>query len=112
MWGVLWATAVLAQDELNREARKGAEVFQMYCVPCHGANGEGDGPLARGLATPPRSFRDGDWLAARGDGEIERYILDGGAVHAQPMMPSWMSVLRREDVAQVVAYIRQLQGKK
>lgn len=107
------AGAALADETPGGEARKGAEVFQMYCAPCHGANGEGDGPLARGLAAPPRSFRVGDWMTSRGDAEMQRYIEGGGGVvHVQPLMPSWISVLGREDIAHVVAYIRQLQVEK
>lgn len=88
---------------------KGREAYQMYCEPCHGRTGDGDGPLARDLASAPVSFRDPTWQAGRSDGELTEYIRDGGGeTHGRPMMPSWVSVLRGEDVSNVIAYIRSL----
>lgn len=34
----------------------GRELYMEYCMPCHGAEGKGDGPASKGLTTPPRNF--------------------------------------------------------
>ena len=33
--------------------RKGSELFTIYCTPCHGASGRGDGPVAAKFVPPP-----------------------------------------------------------
>jgi copper transport protein len=35
---------------------RGYDLFRSNCVPCHGALGEGDGPLAKGLPKPPANL--------------------------------------------------------
>lgn len=37
---------------------RAATLFQAQCAACHGAQGRGDGPLAKGLAPPPSNFHD------------------------------------------------------
>jgi mono/diheme cytochrome c family protein len=36
---------------------EGQAAYAHYCVACHGKNGDGRGPAANGLRTPPRDFR-------------------------------------------------------
>jgi high-affinity iron transporter len=43
----------------------GAQVYQQYCVACHGANGAGDGPQAKGLDPKPVNFLDGERAGQR-----------------------------------------------
>jgi mono/diheme cytochrome c family protein len=40
---------------------KGQEVFQRNCAVCHGKEGRGDGPAAKGLVPPPRNLVEGKW---------------------------------------------------
>lgn len=40
-----------------------AELYQQHCAACHGASGNGDGPLAAGMEPPPIAFSN----AARAD---------------------------------------------
>ena len=37
---------------------KGAKLYSENCASCHGANGNGQGPLARGMEPPPIAFTD------------------------------------------------------
>lgn len=39
--------------------QRGREVYDKYCVGCHGDYGDGRGPAAERLITPPRDFRRG-----------------------------------------------------
>ena len=39
-------------DTLN----KGKQIYQEYCMACHGVNGDGKGVAAKGLEVPPRNF--------------------------------------------------------
>jgi high-affinity iron transporter len=40
------------------DLRKAAALYQAQCVACHGAEGRGDGPAARGMEPPPSNFHD------------------------------------------------------
>lgn len=84
----------------------------MYCVPCHGEGGTGNGPLARSLRTPPKNLADHEYLRRVTDADLAKYITEGvGSVHSSPVMPSWVSVLRNRDVADVITYLRSLETK-
>src|SRR5689334_21881150 len=37
--------------------QQGRALYLENCAPCHGGSGQGDGPLARELTTPPGNLR-------------------------------------------------------
>lgn len=41
-------------DSLER----GKELYQKYCMKCHGKNGEGDGPFSEGLEDQPLNLKE------------------------------------------------------
>ncbi len=43
---------------------RGRERFAIYCTPCHGLSGRGDGPVTGAGFPPARSFHDGEVRAA------------------------------------------------
>ena len=40
------------------DLRRGETLFAQHCAACHGTQGKGDGPLARGMDPAPRNFHD------------------------------------------------------
>ncbi|MEW6755560.1 MAG: cytochrome c [Candidatus Latescibacterota bacterium] len=82
---------------------RGERVFAIFCQPCHGAGGAGDGPVARRGFPPPPSL-----LAPRAlqmpDGQIFHVITFG-----QGNMPGYAAQVSREDRWNAVPYIRWLQ---
>jgi mono/diheme cytochrome c family protein len=77
----------------------GHELFQTYCIACHGANGAG-GPLATYLAPPPPDLRG---IAARNGGrfpheKVESWIdgRDRIPSHGTRDMPAWGPKFREE----------------
>jgi mono/diheme cytochrome c family protein len=73
--------------------RHGGEVYTHYCRPCHGADGDGNGPAAPGLRPPPRDLRRGIYKfgsVANGqmptDDDLARIIR--GGLHGTAML-SW-----------------------
>jgi mono/diheme cytochrome c family protein len=63
---------------------RGHEVYLRHCGPCHGEDGDGQGPAALGLTPPPRDFRAAVFKFAgvedRGlpdDAELARVIQGG-----------------------------------
>ena len=53
-------------------------VFMSTCAPCHGANGQGDGPAAETLNPKPRNYTDAKWQASVTDDDLKKTIQLGG----------------------------------
>ena len=72
---------------------QGRAIYQQYCASCHGVKGEGNGPMARVLNSPPTNLRllserYGNPLPAKA---IAQYI-DGRVdvkAHGPRDMPVW-----------------------
>lgn len=71
----------------------GRELFMRFCASCHGAGGQGDGPVADAVAA---QVPDLTRLAEREGGQINerqlREIIDGRSVvvaHGTRFMPVW-----------------------
>lgn len=82
---------------------RGEFVFMTYCQVCHGASGEGDGPVAkRGFPTPASLLAPNARKIA--DGRIFHII-----THGQGNMPAHASQIEPEDRWRVILWVRQLQ---
>ena len=91
------------------ELRLGREVFQHYCLTCHGETGAGDGFNAFNLDPRPRDMSDPAFQTKKTDAELADAIQRGGAgVGLSALMPPWGRTLSRAEVDQVVLYIRSL----
>ena len=82
---------------------RGQDRFQIYCAPCHGALGDGNGMTKRyGMGATP-TFHDAR-LRTMPDGEIFNTITNG-----KNTMMSYADKLSPEDRWAVVTYVRALQ---
>ena len=82
---------------------RGQERYDIFCTPCHGATGAGDGVIIDyGMRAPP-SFHDPD-LAAEPPGYYFTIITNGTRI-----MPSYAARIPPEDRWAIIAYIRALQ---
>jgi mono/diheme cytochrome c family protein len=104
------------------ESLAGADSFQAYCVPCHGASGHGDGPVASALRTRPADLTA---LAQQGGGTFPRNrvrdVVSGTerlvAAHGTADMPVWGPIFRafesepraRQRIESLLAYIESIQ---
>lgn len=95
--------------EVPGAAMRGREVYQFRCAACHGEAGEGDGPAADILATPPADFTT-DTLIAAGDFEsLFQRVHDGGAGVHGSSMPPWGVLMSDTQIWDLVAYIATFQ---
>jgi hypothetical protein len=82
---------------------RGRQRYGIYCTPCHGGLGDGDGMIVqRGYRRPP-SFHE-ERLRSMPDGHFYDVIVRGFGV-----MPSYRAQVQTNDRWAIVAYIRALQ---
>ncbi|HEY2902569.1 MAG TPA: cytochrome c [Polyangia bacterium] len=84
----------------------GKGLFEIYCTPCHGQTGKGDGPLA-GKIPPPPAYRSERVLGFPAGRLFHVLTLGSGK------MPSYAAQLSPDERWKVIAYVQTaLQGKK
>lgn len=90
--------------------QRGRQRYDIFCSPCHGLSGYGDGMVARradqlqeGTWTPPTSFHT-DLIRERPAGHIYNTISNGIR-----NMPAYGSQIPVDDRWAIVAYVRALQ---
>ena len=85
----------------------GEKLFIKNCTPCHGASGHGDGPASVALNPKPRNFTQPSQFKSKTDDEVFQVISKGGAARKlSPAMPPWGPTLKREQIWQLIAFIR------
>jgi mono/diheme cytochrome c family protein len=85
--------------------KKGGNLFVVYCTPCHGPSGKGNGPVVAKFVPPP-DLTNPDLQKSRTDGYWQSYLSVGGAV-----MPSYGESLSADERWDVVNYLRTLAAK-
>ncbi|SFP17504.1 c-type cytochrome [Tranquillimonas alkanivorans] len=130
---MLYRTALLAAlaagPATAQDPAEGAALFATYCVSCHGAEAQGDGPIRDLLTIPPADLTT---LAARNDGafpvfRVARQIdgRDPVMAHGGPMPfygdvfdqggsvilqdTSGQPIVMGQGIADLIAYLQELQ---
>ncbi len=95
--------ALTAPPPVDTPADKGKVVFEKRCLPCHGAQGKGDGyPFLK----PPPADLTSFAVRNRTDAELLVTIRHG---HPDTAMGAWRVALSDEEIRNVLAYVRTLQ---
>ena len=116
VWGVGWVMGLLSllfvtalpAEQPAVPAHPGKAIYQQHCLKCHGAAGWGDGPQARDLMVPPRNFHD-VVTDLKSDEQLEMSV-EFGVITSQ--MHSWRGTLSRQEIRDVVAYVRMLASQR
>jgi cytochrome c oxidase cbb3-type subunit III len=86
--------------------RQGKHLFELYCVVCHGKNGEGDGFNAYNLNPRPHSFADTTYMKALSRETLTEIISYGGkSLNKSIMMPGYVYTLNKNQISNLVAFI-------
>jgi mono/diheme cytochrome c family protein len=97
-----------AEKQLNpipaddKSVELGGKLFQIYCTPCHGYSGKGDGLVGAKLLLKPFDLT-AEQTKGRSDGFIWGYMTFGGAV-----MPSYANDLSATERWNVINYVRKV----
>jgi mono/diheme cytochrome c family protein len=89
---------------------RGQQLYQTYCLMCHGADGKGTGPVAKGLPHPPADLTH-HFHRAPGDGDAYLFwrVSEGGQVEpfksSQSTMPAYKTVLSEDQRWDLLAYV-------
>ena len=80
---------------------RGAALYEASCLPCHGARGAGDGPLAVTMVTPPANLVY--HVPLHSETETYIFISDG---FPDTGMPAWGDDLTSSEIWDVVNFLR------
>lgn len=98
--------AAIAGDPLLVEGR---EIYLSRCVSCHGPNGRGDGPIAKGLTgPPPRDLTSAEWKHGDRPEQVLQVVIQGVK---DTSMPGWKGTLSASELKAVSAYVFYLAGR-
>ncbi|WP_052948882.1 c-type cytochrome [Mesobacillus campisalis] len=106
--GIILAVAVTAfisqmpSKEEKVYIQQGEKLYNQLCLACHGENGKGEGTLA-GTA-----LNNQNYLSIYTNEDLSKHIEDG---RPEAMMPEYGSILEKEQIGQLVSYIRSWQTK-
>jgi mono/diheme cytochrome c family protein len=111
--GMCLPTTVSSQDDpvadevkANGDRERGEKLYNRYCRGCHGEEGKGDG-----LTFQPHvnNLTRKGYIENLPDSYLALAISKGGAgIGKSNAMPSWESTLSKQQMIDIIAYIRSL----
>ena len=113
--GLLTLIAVSAPDVSANPppAYEGSRLYVSYCLLCHGADGKGDGPLAKAMQISPADLTT--TVRSRSDTILTKIITGEGRQTItgrdrhnllSEAMPEWKDVFSESQVQALIAYLR------
>jgi mono/diheme cytochrome c family protein len=87
----------------------GRDIYNATCWQCHGATGDGNGPVAKFLAgAQPRDFTASTFVIDGREDAIVQFITIGAekVAHGSPYMPEWASRLSPQQIRDTVEYLK------
>jgi len=102
---LLFAAAVVLPSGAG--ADESEELWMEFCLSCHGAHGQGDGPAAISLDAKPANLADCDAMAKRSDEHLANVISKGGSANElSDEMASYGDRLEEDEIKALVGYVR------
>ena len=80
---------------------RGKKMFEIYCVPCHGASGTGDGLVGAKLIVRPFDLTADNVQKIMPEGYVFAHVTFGG-----PLMPSYGNDMSPHERWDLVNYVR------
>ncbi len=92
----------LVHESLTTAVAHGSNIYQSYCIGCHGPNQDGNGVNASSLNPKPRNLHDAPFMRETLDYHRINHSLHYG-VHGTAM-PRWENTLSEAQIQEVIAY--------
>lgn len=89
-------------EGMTARERRGERLFQRNCAFCHAADGSGRNWIGAFLEPHPRDLSNRRFMSRMSREKLAGAIRDG---LPGTSMPAWKSVLKKEDIEAVVAYL-------
>ncbi len=110
--GVLFGALVVLGEgnktdgKMTFNLEEGKKIFEMNCIACHGATGNGDTPATASMNPKPKDLSDAAYVKTRPVETLRRIITEGGASEGlSPMMIGWGAMLTPDKVEDVLQYL-------
>ncbi len=97
-----------ASSAISGEIDKGAEIYNRFCIYCHGERGEGDGPAGSLSGVPTGDLSNKAYMELLSDQDLHERIAWGEERFPYLQMPGWRTSLNDDEIRAVVSYIRTL----
>ncbi len=94
-----------AMKNVKGLAEAGERVYRSNCLNCHGTKGKGDGPIASSLNPPPANLTH--TTTQNKDNEALLQVIQNGKTGTS--MPAWKNDLSKQQILDVLTYLRTLQ---
>jgi mono/diheme cytochrome c family protein len=103
---LIFASSGTAQT-LDRGGMDGQQLYHAACAACHGTDGRGQPPAARGFEIAPPDFTDCSITTPEADLDWSSVIHQGGGIRAlESMMPAFGDELSEEEIGKLIDYVR------
>lgn len=88
--------------------REGERLYNKYCIPCHGTEGQGDGIyFTTNLQPSPPDFTDEQFMNSRTDKQLFDAISESPAgAENKGVCPPWGHTFIKEEIDVLIIYIR------
>lgn len=104
---VVFSFAIYVNNSWAGDAARGKKIFFANCVVCHGEKGNGQGPAAATMDPKPRNFTSKSEMKGIDEARLRKSITEGRPGTA---MVSFAKTLSKQDIEDVIAYIKTLGG--
>lgn len=108
-WQVVRPGEQAGYNQRQTLLHRGRRIYDLYCVGCHGAKGDGHGPAAERLITRPRDFTSGiykfrstDSASLPMEADLHRTVTRGLSRVSMPAFP----LMPEHDKVAVIQYIK------
>jgi cytochrome c553 len=104
VFSALLAGAWLLTPAYKAQAKNAGPTFDAKCAMCHSKDGSGNSPMGKNMKVPDLRSKA---VQSKTDAQLEDFIAKG-----KGMMPGYAKQLSKQDISDLVAYIRKLAKKK
>jgi mono/diheme cytochrome c family protein len=86
----------------------GEQLYQRYCVSCHGPRGYGDGAAGKTLTPPPANIAITANRGMMASDPFLYWTVAEGGTQLNTAMPAFKDTLQEQQIWQLIAYLHQL----